>query len=84
MPAVFPSIEWLKEFQNKPASDQHPARIAGDWDGNLYLDGLTAQILNGDLNPKQTLPTRKLIVKRNQPAVLDFIRCAREVTTEIL
>jgi putative sterol carrier protein len=50
-----------------------------------------AKILKGELDPMQAMMTRKLEVKgnmafmmRNVPTVLDFVRCAREVTTEIL
>lgn len=46
-----------------------------------------ARILKGELHPMQALMTRKLNVKgnmavlmRNVPTVLDFVRCAREVT----
>jgi putative sterol carrier protein len=49
------------------------------------------KILKGGLDPMQAMMTRKLQVKgsmaymmRNVPTVLDFVRCAREVTTEIL
>jgi putative sterol carrier protein len=45
------------------------------------------RILKGELHPMQALMTRKLKVKgnlallmRNVPTVLDFVRCAREVT----
>lgn len=50
-----------------------------------------AKVLKGELDPMQALMTRKLDVKgnmayimRNVPTVLDFVRCAREVTTEIV
>ncbi len=49
------------------------------------------KILKGELDPMQAMMTRKLRVQgsmaymmRNVPTVLDFVRCAREVTTEIL
>ncbi len=45
------------------------------------------RILKGELDPMQALLTRKLSVQgnmavlmRNVPTVLDFVRCAREVT----
>lgn len=45
------------------------------------------RILKGELHPMQALMTRKLnvrgnmaILMRNVPTVLDFVRCAREVT----
>lgn len=50
-----------------------------------------AKVLKGELDPMQALMTRKLDVKgnmayimRNVPTVLDFVRCAREATTDIL
>jgi putative sterol carrier protein len=50
-----------------------------------------SRIMKGDLDPMQAMMTRKLQVHgsmaymmRNVPVVLDFVRCAREVTTEIL
>jgi len=48
-------------------------------------------VLRGDLDPMQAMLTRKLGVKgnmavmmRNVPTVLDFVRCAGEVTDEAL
>jgi putative sterol carrier protein len=48
-------------------------------------------ILSGRLDPMTAMMTNKLKVQgslgymmRNVPTVLDFVRCAREVTTEIL
>jgi putative sterol carrier protein len=50
-----------------------------------------SRIMKGELDPMQAMMTRKLQVKgsmaymmRNVPIVLDFVRCCREVTTEIL
>jgi putative sterol carrier protein len=50
-----------------------------------------ARVLKGELDPMQAMLTRKLDVKgnmavmmRNVPTVLDFVRCAREMTKEIL
>ncbi|MFH2038725.1 MAG: SCP2 sterol-binding domain-containing protein [Chloroflexota bacterium] len=50
-----------------------------------------ARIMQGKLDPMQAMLTRKLIVRgsmavmmRNVPTVLDFVRCAREITSEIL
>jgi putative sterol carrier protein len=50
-----------------------------------------ARILMGELDAMQAMMTRKLVVQgsmaymmRNVPVVLDFVRCAKEVTTEIL
>jgi putative sterol carrier protein len=51
-----------------------------------YLDFV--KVLTGEYEPMQALLTRKLgvqgsmaILMRNVPTVLDFVRCAREVTT---
>ena len=48
-------------------------------------------ILSGKLDPMTAMMTNKLKVKgnlgymmRNVPTVLDFVRCAREITSEIL
>ncbi len=48
-------------------------------------------VLTGKIDPMQAMLTRKLDVKgnmavmmRNVPTVLDFVRCAREITSEIL
>lgn len=53
--------------------------------------GNFAKVLQGDLDPMQAMLTRKLDVKGNMavmmrsvPTVLDFVRCAREMTDEIL
>jgi len=50
-----------------------------------------ARVLKGELDPMQAMMTRKLQVQgsmaymmRNVPTVLDFVRCCREITTEIL
>lgn len=50
-----------------------------------------AAILQGKLDPMQAMLTRKLNVSgsmaymmRNVPTVLDFVRCAREVTSSTL
>ncbi|WKZ50234.1 MAG: SCP2 sterol-binding domain-containing protein [Anaerolineales bacterium] len=49
------------------------------------------RIMTGKLDPMQAMLTRKLSVKGNMavmmrsvPTVLDFVRCCREITTEIL
>lgn len=49
------------------------------------------RIMTGDLDPMQAMLTRKLQVKGNMavmmrsvPTVLDFVRCCREITGEIL
>jgi putative sterol carrier protein len=50
-----------------------------------------AKVLKGELDPMQAMLTRKLDVKgnmallmRNVPTVLDFVRCAREITSKSL
>jgi putative sterol carrier protein len=50
-----------------------------------------ARIMKGELDPMQAMMTRKLQVQgsmaymlRNVPVVLDFVRCCRDVTTEVL
>ena len=57
---------------------------------NAKYSNITA-ILTGKLDPMTAMMTNKLKVKgnlgymmRSVPTVLDFVRCAREVTTEIL
>jgi putative sterol carrier protein len=54
--------------------------LAGEYDNY-------ARILKGELHPMQAMLTRRLSVKgnmgllmRNVPTVLDFVRCAQEVT----
>jgi len=49
------------------------------------------RVLQGDLDPMQAMLTRKLVVKgnmamimRNVPTVLDFVRCAGEITNEAI
>jgi putative sterol carrier protein len=49
------------------------------------------RIMTGNLDPMQAMLTRKLSVQgnlavmmRSVPTVLDFVRCAREITKEIL
>ena len=51
----------------------------------VYEDYLL--VLKGDLHPMQAMLTRKLSIRgnmgllmRNVPTVLDFVRCAREIT----
>jgi putative sterol carrier protein len=53
--------------------------------------GNFARVLTGDLDPMQAIMTRKLDVKGNMavmmrsiPTVLEFVRCAKEVTKGIL
>lgn len=71
--------------------------VLPELDGNKPAFVLTAnydnivKILTGKLDPMTAMMTRKLqvhgsmsMMMRNVPTVLDFVRCAREVTTEIL
>jgi putative sterol carrier protein len=128
---IFPSEEWLKAFKNKLNSDAQYAKIARNWEGDVYITvepweshpepvvlyfdlwhGKCRQayiakdesikqatlklkgvydnyirILQGELHPMQAMLTRRLSVQgdmsllmRNVPTVLDFVRCAQEVT----
>jgi putative sterol carrier protein len=50
-----------------------------------------SKVLLGELDPMQAMLTRKLEVKgdmgmmmRNVPTVLNFVRCAKEITSEII
>ena len=49
MPAVFPSDEWLKELEAKLNADPHYARIAKNWEGDLFF------IIEAEDNLKQRL-----------------------------
>ena len=68
-------------FFVKDGFDQEAAfMLKGDYDDYL-------RILKGELHPMQAMLTRKLnvqgnmgLVMRNVPTVLDFVRCAQEVT----
>ena len=135
MSAIFPSMDWLNELDEKLNSDVRYAEIAKKWEGDMtivvepegnlkerkifYLDlwhgkcrgvaelkdvsekkaafVLTASyenikhIMTGKLDPMQAMMTRRLSVQgnlavmmRSVPTVLDFVRCAREITSEIL
>ncbi|HLO17569.1 MAG TPA: SCP2 sterol-binding domain-containing protein [Anaerolineales bacterium] len=73
------------EYKPTPESYPSPAFILTA----SYKD--IAAILTGKLNPMTAMMTSKLKVKgnmgymmRNVPTVLDFVRVAQEVTTEIL
>jgi putative sterol carrier protein len=73
------------EYKPRPETYPNPAFTLTA----TYKD-ITA-ILSGKLNPMTAMMTSKLKVKgsmgymmRNVPTVLDFVRCAQEVTTEIL
>ena len=65
--------------------EEDPAFVITSSYGNF------TQVLRGKLDPMQALFTRKLKLKGNMavmmrsvPVVLDFVRCAREITDEIL
>lgn len=73
------------EYQPSPESYPDPAFTL-----TASYNNITA-ILSGKLNPMTAMMTSKLKVKgsmgymmRNVPTVLDFVRVAQEVTTEIL
>ena len=71
----------------KPEPDKYPQPV---FTLTATYNNITA-ILTGKLDPMTAMMTNKLKVKgglgymmRNVPTVLDFVCCAREVTTEIL
>ena len=73
------------DFKPSPESYPQPGFIFTASYNNI------AAILTGKLNPMTAMMTSKLKVKgnlvymmRNVPTVLDFVRCAQEVTKEIL
>ncbi|HET9588110.1 MAG TPA: SCP2 sterol-binding domain-containing protein [Anaerolineales bacterium] len=73
------------DFKPGPDLYPHPSFILTA----SYQD--ITSILTGKLNPMTAMMTSKLKVKgsmgymmRNVPTVLDFVRCAQEVTEEIL
>jgi putative sterol carrier protein len=75
------SVEYM------PDPDSHPDST---FTLSASYDNITA-ILTGKLNPMTAMMTSKLKVKgsmgymmRNVPTVLDFVRVAQEVTTEIM
>jgi putative sterol carrier protein len=66
-------------------TEQKPAFILKAPYGNF------TRVLLGKLDPMQAMLTRKLqvqgsmaVMMRNVPTVLDFVRCAREITQEII
>ncbi|MEW6403585.1 MAG: SCP2 sterol-binding domain-containing protein [Chloroflexota bacterium] len=72
------------EFQPDLASHSPVFTLTANYDN-------VKDIMTGKLNPMTAMMTMKLKVKgnlgymmRNVPTVLDFVRCAQEVTTEIL
>jgi putative sterol carrier protein len=76
-----------RNVEYKPAPEAHPTPA---FTLTASYKDITA-ILTGGLNPMTAMMTSKLKVKgsmgymmRNVPTVLDFVRVAREVTTETL
>jgi putative sterol carrier protein len=74
----------LVEYAPDPAGHPKPAFVL-----RSPYDNFTS-ILLGKLDPMTAMLTNKLKVSgsmaymmRNVPTVLDFVRCAREITTEI-
>ena len=73
------------DFKPSPEIYPHPGFTLTSSYSNITA------ILTGKLNPMTAMMTSKLKVKgsmgymmRNVPTVLDFVRCAQEVTSEIL
>jgi putative sterol carrier protein len=73
------------DFKPKPETYPNPVFTL-----TATYNNITA-ILSGKMNPMTAMMTSKLKVKgsmgymmRNVPTVLDFVRCAQEVTKEIL
>jgi len=76
-----------RKVEYKPAPESYPSPA---FTLTASYKDITA-ILTGALNPMTAMMTSRLRVKgsmgymmRNVPTVLDFVRVAREVTTEIL
>ncbi len=76
-----------RKVEYKPAPESYPTPA---FTLTASYKDITA-ILTGTLNPMTAMMTSRLRVKgsmgymmRNVPTVLDFVRVAREVTTEIL
>lgn len=71
-------------FQDKPL-DTKPAFILTASYANFV------KVLRGDIHPMQAMMTRKLqvqgnmaVMMRSVPTVLDFVRCAKEITDDIV
>ena len=76
-----------RRVEYNPVADAHPSPA---FTLTASYPNITS-ILTGKLNPMTAMMTSKLKVKgsmgymmRNVPTVLDFVRVAQEVTTEIL
>ena len=75
-----------RKVEYKPSADSHPSPT---FTLTSSYNNITS-ILTGKLNPMTAMMTSKLKVKgsmgymmRNVPTVLDFVRVAQSVTTEI-
>jgi putative sterol carrier protein len=76
-----------RSVEYNPESEKYPKPV---FTLTAKYNNITS-ILGGKLDPMTAMMTNKLKVRgslgymmRNVPTVLDFVRCAREVTTEIL
>ncbi len=76
-----------RKVEYKPNAESHPNPV---FTLTASYKDITA-VLTGKLNPMTAMMTSKLKVKgsmgymmRNVPTVLDFVRCAQEVTKEIM
>lgn len=76
-----------RKVEYKPAPESHPSPV---FTLTASYNNITA-VLTGKTNPMTAMMTSKLKVKgsmgymmRNVPTVLDFVRVAQEVTTEIM
>ena len=76
-----------RKVEYMPSVDSHPNPV---FTLTASYNNLTA-VLSGKMNPMTAMMTSKLKVKgsmgymmRNVPTVLDFVRVAQEVTTEIM
>jgi putative sterol carrier protein len=76
-----------RKVEYKPAPESHPSPV---FTLTASYNNITA-VLSGKMNPMTAMMTSKLKVKgsmgymmRNVPTVLDFVRVAQEVTTEIM
>ena len=76
-----------RKVEYKPSPQAHPNPV---FTLSASYDDITS-ILTGRINPMTAMMTSKLRVKgsmgymmRNVPTVLDFVRVAQEVTTEIV
>jgi len=76
-----------RKVDYKPSPETYPNPV---FTLTASYDNITA-VLTGKLNPMTAMMTSKLKVRgsmgymmRNVPTVLDFVRCAQEVTKEIM